>query len=52
MVVCDTQLFPRAIMPSRLALVVGYYTSESVPILNPIVVDSKLECNQLLIQLE
>jgi hypothetical protein len=39
-------------MPSRSALVVGYYTLDYVPILNPTIVDLELERNQLLTQLE
>jgi hypothetical protein len=39
-------------MPSRSTLVVGYYTLELVPILNPTIIDLELEGNQLLTQLE
>jgi hypothetical protein len=39
---------PKAIVPSRSTLVVGYYTFEPIPVLNPIATNSKLECNQLL----
>jgi hypothetical protein len=39
-------------VPFQLALVVGHYTSELNPILNPNVTNSKLECNQLLTQLK
>jgi len=35
-------------MPFQSTLVVGYYTYESVHVLNIIVEDSKLGCNQLL----
>jgi hypothetical protein len=43
---------PITTMPSQSTLVVGYYTLKLVPILNPIIIDSKLERNQLLTQLE
>ncbi len=43
---------PKAIMPSRSTPIVGYYTSELIPILNPTTANSELECNQLLTQLE
>jgi len=33
-------------------LIVGYYTFEPVPILNPTKIDLELECNQLLTWLE
>ncbi len=39
-------------MPFWSTLVVGYYTSEPVLVLNPTVANSKLDCNQLLTQLE
>jgi hypothetical protein len=39
-------------MPFQSTPIVGYYTSEPVPILNPISANSKLEHNQLLTQLE
>ncbi len=39
-------------MPSQSALIVGYYTLEPIPILNPAVADSEFERNQLLTQLE
>jgi hypothetical protein len=42
----------KAIMPSRSTPIVGYYTSELIPILNPIAANLELECNQLLTQLE
>jgi hypothetical protein len=43
---------PRAIVPFQSTLIVGYYTFELVPILNPIATNSELEHNQLLIRLE
>ncbi len=43
---------PRNTIPTWSTLVVGYYTSEPIPILNPTVVDLELERNQLLNQLE
>jgi hypothetical protein len=39
---------PKAIIPSWLALIVGYYIKKPIPILNPTTIYSKLECNQLL----
>jgi len=39
---------PKAIIPSRLALIVGYYIFKPIAILNPTTIYSKLECNQLL----
>jgi hypothetical protein len=43
---------PRAFVSSRLALVVKYYTSESVLVLNPTTTNLELERNQLLNWLE
>jgi len=43
---------PKAIMPSQSTPIIGYYTSELIPILNPTATNSELECNQLLTQLE
>jgi len=39
---------PKATIPLRSSLIVGYYTSGPVRALNPIIIDSKLEHNQLL----
>jgi hypothetical protein len=39
-------------MPFQLTFVLGYYTLELVPILNPTAVDLELERNQLLTQLK
>jgi hypothetical protein len=53
MAICNTYYYiPRAIVPSRSMLIVGYYTFEPVPILNPTKIDLELECNQLLTWLE
>jgi hypothetical protein len=40
---------PRAFVPIQSTLIVGYYTFELVPILNPIATNSELKHNQLLI---
>jgi hypothetical protein len=39
-------------MPFQSTLFVGYYTSKPILVLNPIIVNSKLEHNQLLTWLE
>jgi hypothetical protein len=43
---------PKATAAFQSTPVVGYYTSESIPILNPIVTNSKLEQCQFLTWLE
>jgi hypothetical protein len=43
---------PKANVPFRSTLIVGYYTFKPIFILNPIVIDSELERNQNLTQLE
>ncbi len=43
---------PKTNMPFQSTLVVGYYISKLVPVLNPNATYSKLECNQLLTHLE
>jgi hypothetical protein len=45
-------IFRKVVIPSRLALVVAYYTYELVFVLNPMTTYSELEYNPLLNQLE